>query len=304
MPKRVVDGDALWRSDKLAQVEPIWMRAEYANLVPLAHANGSFEAGTRRIWSNVYSYNRPEITLEKVEALLDEFERVRLLFRWEDSTAKRWGYWVGIDKTGRLPSKSRLEKKHETLGATPPDDKLNAFLNSAGQPMASHSSTNGEVGFGFGFGFGSGFGSNTLSEDKTSSDGLNASPSKTPKKTKPKKPEDQRHVPVRDAFQSAWKEFNNAPSCPWKGAEAGLLGDLLKSVPDWNVSHFCQAIDNLFKSDDFHRKGHPTKLIPKLAGFFSSPQVGKASYSSQSAPVAVPRPSMSAIEILRQREER
>jgi hypothetical protein len=32
MPKRVVDGDALWSSDKLNQIEPPSNCAEYANL--------------------------------------------------------------------------------------------------------------------------------------------------------------------------------------------------------------------------------------------------------------------------------
>ena len=32
MPKRVADGDALWRSDKFNQIEPPSYRAEYANL--------------------------------------------------------------------------------------------------------------------------------------------------------------------------------------------------------------------------------------------------------------------------------
>lgn len=31
MPKRVIDGEGLWRSDKLARVEPASRRAEYAN---------------------------------------------------------------------------------------------------------------------------------------------------------------------------------------------------------------------------------------------------------------------------------
>lgn len=40
MPKRIVDGEGLWRSDKLSEVTPAWIKAEYANLVPLALANG------------------------------------------------------------------------------------------------------------------------------------------------------------------------------------------------------------------------------------------------------------------------
>ena len=83
MPKRVIDGEGLWRSDKLAQIEPAWIRAEFANLIPLALANGSLECNPRLIWSRVYTYNRPEITLEQVEKhILAELERVKLLFRW------------------------------------------------------------------------------------------------------------------------------------------------------------------------------------------------------------------------------
>ena len=103
MPKRVLDGEGLWRSDKLAQVKPPSRRAEYANLVPLALANGTFEAGSRRIWSTVYSCNRPDVSAKDVEEILAEFERVKLLFRWTDAaTGKMWGYWIGIDKPGRL----------------------------------------------------------------------------------------------------------------------------------------------------------------------------------------------------------
>ena len=32
MPKRIVDGDALWRSDKLNEIELPSYRSEYANL--------------------------------------------------------------------------------------------------------------------------------------------------------------------------------------------------------------------------------------------------------------------------------
>lgn len=51
MNKRILDGAGLWKSDKLARVQPEWMRAEYANWIPLALANGVFEADTRRIWA-------------------------------------------------------------------------------------------------------------------------------------------------------------------------------------------------------------------------------------------------------------
>lgn len=155
MPKRIVDGEGVWRSDKLAEIKPAWIKAEYANLLPLAMANGSFELTNRRIWSDVYSYNRPEITEQKVEQIINELERVKLVFIWYDeATRKTWAYWVGINKPGRLPSVSRQAKKHERTGAVPPEAELKAFID--GQPMASHSSANGEEGLGLGSGLGSG----------------------------------------------------------------------------------------------------------------------------------------------------
>jgi hypothetical protein len=162
MPKRIVDGEGLWRSDKLAQIKLGWIKAEYANLVPLALANGSFEANPRRIWSTVYSYNRPEITLEQVEQILAELERVKLLFRWTDeSTGKTAGYFVGIEKTGRLPAASRLKHGHELLGPILPRELLQRFLSpeTSGQPVDSQPVANGSRGFGFGLGLGSGGGS-------------------------------------------------------------------------------------------------------------------------------------------------
>ncbi len=162
MPKRIVDGEGLWRSDKLAEIQPAWIKAEYANLIPLALANGSFEANPRRIWSAVYSYNRPEVTVEQVEEILVELERVKLLFRWTDgSTGKMAGYFVGIEKTGRLPAASRLKHGHELLGPILPKELLQRFLvpETSGQPLDSQSVTTGSGGFGFGFGLGSGRGS-------------------------------------------------------------------------------------------------------------------------------------------------
>jgi hypothetical protein len=49
MPKRVIDGEGLWHSDKLALVEPPSFRAEYACLLPLALANGVFEANASHL---------------------------------------------------------------------------------------------------------------------------------------------------------------------------------------------------------------------------------------------------------------
>lgn len=169
MPKRIVDGEGIWKSDKIAQVEPARYRAEFANLFPHALANGSFECNARAIWAASYGYNRPDITPEDVAAILDEFERVKLLFRWTVA-GKTWGFWVGIDKPGRLPSEARLNGRHDRKGEDVPKVKLREFLGqdlenkteSIGMPSDSHQEATGEpigsLGLGLGSGLGKGLG--------------------------------------------------------------------------------------------------------------------------------------------------
>lgn len=164
MPKRVVDGEALWGSDKLNQVHPERFRAEFATLVPLALANGSFECDARKIWSRVFSFNRPDVPVEQVETMLDEFERVKMLFRWTAADGKVWGHWVGSDKPGRLPAPSQI-KKGEKTGAPVPQDQLQAFLRrdsprpSKGEPQGTPGKAQGDslAGSGNGNGKGSGY---------------------------------------------------------------------------------------------------------------------------------------------------
>lgn len=127
MPKRLLDGEKLWRSDKLLKIEPKEFRAEYANLLPLALADGSFECDPCKVWSLVYAYNRSEISVDRVKEILDEFERVKLLFRWQDRDKKCWGFWVGIDQEGLLPSPSQRDRYK--VGKLPPKDKFNIFIN-------------------------------------------------------------------------------------------------------------------------------------------------------------------------------
>src|SRR5216684_8120477 len=164
MNKRILDGAALWKSDKLARIQPEWMRAEYANWIPLALANGVFEADTRRIWATVYSYNRPDISFEDAEEMKREFCRVGLLFLWPDEeSGKVWAYFVGIDRPGRLPSRSRLDRKHEPIGPTPPADALRSYVEltrskALDSSVVSQWLANGCLGFGFGSDIGLGVG--------------------------------------------------------------------------------------------------------------------------------------------------
>jgi hypothetical protein len=128
MPKRVIDGEALWQSHKLSQVQPEKYRGELANLLPLMSVNGSFEADARLIWSQVYGFNRPKVTLKDVEAMLKEFERVKILFRWTAEDGKVWGYFVGAEKAGRLPPPSK--RYSDAASADIPEELLAAFIGA------------------------------------------------------------------------------------------------------------------------------------------------------------------------------
>jgi hypothetical protein len=129
MPKRIVDGEGLWRSDKLAKVTPPKYKAEYANILPLALANGVFECSVSRVWSQVYAFNRPEISRKDVEKILKSFEDVGLLFLWADG-GKVWAYFTGSEKRGRLPSQSLRERYG--VGPNPPQDQLAEYLRRNG----------------------------------------------------------------------------------------------------------------------------------------------------------------------------
>ena len=151
LPRRLIDGERLWRSDKLNQVQPEQFRAEYANLLPLALADGTFECDPHRVWAQVYAYNRPSISARNVEEILNEFERVKLLFRWQETDKKWWGFWTGIKRDGLLPPASQSQKYKK--GKIPPEEQLNSFLSSEIEDNLDSIQTSGGLGkAGFGFG--------------------------------------------------------------------------------------------------------------------------------------------------------
>ncbi len=124
MPKRVIDGEALWQSSKLRKV-PAHYRVHLAWLLPLALANGSFECSPELIWSQCYSFMCPDFTRDDVSKMLDALEEAKVLFRWPVN-GKIWGVFTGYDKPGRLPQGTAYvnAKKGEAI----PKAKLDAFL--------------------------------------------------------------------------------------------------------------------------------------------------------------------------------
>jgi hypothetical protein len=111
MPKRVIDFDAVWASDKLASCAS-WARAEYTWIYGLADSNGSFElTNLRVIFGRVYAI-RDDVTIQYLSRALEEFRGKGLLSVWEEN-GKKYGHWTGSDVPGRLPPPSwraRLER--------------------------------------------------------------------------------------------------------------------------------------------------------------------------------------------------
>jgi hypothetical protein len=111
MPKRIIDGDALWTSTKLEKVS-LKNRGEYAWILPLAQVNGCFECTPKLVWRTCYSGVREDWTVADVTAMLDEFEAVKMLFRFKVAE-NTYGFFPGTQKDGRLPSQSERNKYRE-----------------------------------------------------------------------------------------------------------------------------------------------------------------------------------------------
>lgn len=143
MPNRLFNGEAAWSSGSIAHL-PDEIMAEYAWCHALALDDGSFECEPQQVWHKCYAGIRRRAgrpwTLAEVAEVLDEFARWKLLFRWlqvgrralpyrvemdGSHAGKVWGFWVNIDKPGRLPAKSDRRK----VGPGVPQRMLEKFLN-------------------------------------------------------------------------------------------------------------------------------------------------------------------------------
>ena len=99
----MIDFEAVWTSDKLGACEES-VRMEYVWLYGLADAHGSFEMNLRAIAGKV-SPIRPELTVERLTFIFEEFQKNGLLFIWQNC-GKKYAHFTGSQKRGRLPSKS------------------------------------------------------------------------------------------------------------------------------------------------------------------------------------------------------
>jgi hypothetical protein len=126
MPKRVLDFDAMWGSDKLAACAA-WAQGEYAWLYGLADASGCFEiTNLRVIWGRVAAI-RGDFTIERLEQVFAEFQDKGLLFVWEHE-GKRYAHWTGSDVPGRLPPPS-WRMRLERFAPPVPKQKLTEYMS-------------------------------------------------------------------------------------------------------------------------------------------------------------------------------
>jgi hypothetical protein len=126
MPKRVIDFDAMWGSDKIASCAE-WAQAEYAWLYGLADPSGCFElTNLRVIWGRVAAIRR-NLTIGRLEQVFGEFRDKGLLFVWEHE-GKLYGHWTGSDVPGRLPPPS-WRMRLERLAPPVPKQQLAEYMS-------------------------------------------------------------------------------------------------------------------------------------------------------------------------------
>jgi hypothetical protein len=161
MPSRVIDGDKMHQSDKIAAL-PGWAQPEYPWIYPLADANGVLElTNLRAVYARAYAI-RSRFSFAKFTKLIQLFNKsVGLLFIWE-ADGKRYGYWTGAERRGRLPSLS-TRARYNPIGILPPADQLRTYYKRFGirtdvqvtnQSRLNHDAIVTGVGVGLGVGKG------------------------------------------------------------------------------------------------------------------------------------------------------
>lgn len=151
----MIDGEALWTSGKLNKVFPVEWRVHYANWIPMAEINGVFEADPFLIHYKIYAYLCPDTTKENVQDILDEFKRVDLIRTWK-AVGKNWGYFVGMEKPGRLPFKSQLDRGDYKLKSGIPNPPISLMEQDTSESQYENNESQARFRLGLGKGIGLG----------------------------------------------------------------------------------------------------------------------------------------------------
>lgn len=145
MPSRMIDYPALWTSNTLALCSES-VRLLYAWCYGLADANGSFELDMRAIHGQV-SVIVPRLTRRRIEKAFAEFEKVGLLFTWQEN-GKTYGHWTKSDLPGRLPKFSE-RGRYKKFAPPVPQKELGDYMSRQHRDRGASMSQTG-VGVGVG----------------------------------------------------------------------------------------------------------------------------------------------------------
>src|SRR5580692_4210964 len=169
MPRRVIDGDCVWASDKIAECSrevPATSGVYYPWIYPLADAYGCFEITSLRVIHSKICQQLPQISLMTVSQIVKDFEDHGLMFTWTEG-GKRFAYWTNSDHPGRLPAPSE-RSRFARLTPPVPKDKLERYMRKfSSRPTresltihsrSTHDSLTIESGQGIGLGLGIGIG--------------------------------------------------------------------------------------------------------------------------------------------------
>lgn len=121
--------------------------------------------------------------------------------------------------------------------------------------------------------------------------------SSTKEKSKPKSEPDSRHTPVREFIEKCWHHANGSDvKMPWAGAEAKLLGTVLKENPSWTVEQFIQCVRHRYRSE-VNNSDQPRKWLSSLTSYYNNPldRFGKPYGQQQNRGVTRQRQNIEAI---------
>lgn len=141
MPKRILDGEAMWGSRRLGSL-PEPTQDAYAWLHSLADSCGVFEFELNAIWHRV-AVNRPKLTLKRLEEHFKAFQKAGLLFVWKVGRGQ-YGYWTGSEIPGRLPALTHRGFER-TCGIDVPFSQVDAYLSDLGYPAEPRGKTLGKA---------------------------------------------------------------------------------------------------------------------------------------------------------------
>ena len=282
MPKRVIDGDALWVSEKLTTV-PEKYRAEYAWILPLAQVNGCFECRPMLVWRTCYSAIRTEWKIDDVAEILDAFEVAKMIFRWKVD-GKTFGFFIGIQKEGRLPKPSdRVKSAKQWQSGMVPAKELAKFLgltardvteeygelvaskSRVGRELVANGSPTGNgigigVGKGEGIGSGVGFGSEALQQHSTTSE-TNQSLSNTEhSNTSPIPSDAEGFARLFHKLMESNPHSTNIPT-KWEPLWKSSFANLLRSVSAPDLTDII-LVSQLEKYQQYYIR--PIKLVDNL----------------------------------------